>query len=70
MHARFPLAQQTAVLHRTGRAGHAGAAVTPTAPATWACRLMAAPARLNAITDVAGVEVGHSTLIRGEGGWW
>src|ERR1035438_10278514 len=26
-----------------------------------------APGPLNAITDVAGVEVGHATLIRGEG---
>src|SRR5512136_269720 len=26
-----------------------------------------APGRLNAITDVAGVEVGHATIIRGEG---
>ncbi|MGH9860641.1 MAG: P1 family peptidase, partial [Candidatus Acidiferrales bacterium] len=25
------------------------------------------PGPLNAITDVAGVEVGHSTIIRGEG---
>ena len=25
------------------------------------------PARLNAITDVAGVEVGHTTIVRGDG---
>ena len=29
--------------------------------------LAGTPGRFNAITDVAGVEVGHTTLIRGEG---
>jgi D-aminopeptidase len=35
--------------------------------ATWACPFDGAPGPLNAITDVAGVLVGHTTLIEGEG---
>ncbi len=33
----------------------------------WGIPLEGAPGELNAITDVAGVEVGHSTIIRGSG---
>ena len=41
--------------------------MSPSARATWGFRSTARPARLNAITDVAGVAVGQVTLISGEG---
>ena len=33
----------------------------------WGIPFEGTPGELNAITDVAGVEVGHSTIIRGSG---
>ena len=37
------------------------------APGTWAFPSTALPGPFNAITDVKGVEVGHTTLISGSG---
>ena len=47
-------------------AGHAGAQEVPNARAL-GIRLTGTPGTYNAITDVVGVEVGHATIIQGDG---
>ena len=72
---RVPVARMTgrhrwpAVLAAALRpaAGSAAAAQQPSAPGTSAFRSTARPGRLDAITDVPGVTVGHATIVRGTG---
>ena len=52
---------------RVGDAGTDGGRSKSRAPVTWACQSGEPPVPLDAITDVAGVEVGHTTLISGSG---
>ena len=56
----------SALLCAVSIAGHVGAAGKPRAR-DLGVPFTGTPGPLNAITDVAGVEVGHTTLISGEG---
>jgi len=64
--ARRLVASIVVLLCAVSVAGHAGAADKPRAR-DLGVPFTGTPGPLNAITDVAGVEVGHTTLISGEG---
>ncbi|HZF68876.1 MAG TPA: P1 family peptidase [Gemmatirosa sp.] len=73
MSARPPLARLLLVAGATALLGRAGAAQAPSEPRSRARELGisaligGAPGALDAITDVAGVQVGHATLVSGSG---